>query len=265
MPAGPPAPAPAKGSNGLAVAGFVLGLIGLLMSWIPVVNFLGILLGGIGLVLAVIGLVQAKKRNAGKGLAIAGIVLGGLAIIIAIVVNVAVVNAVDSALKDVTDTSVDTSGASSDESSGDGSKSGDDVGTSRDNPAPLGSSVSGGDWTVTINSVTTAEEDSIGQKPQAGSALLVINLTATYDGDDPQGESAWATVKYVDPTGKAHDTTSGSTYFMEDDAFDSLTKVYEGSSITGEQMIEIPADNWKDGVLAVSPAMLSDDTFVAVK
>ena len=38
----------AKGSNGLATAGFVLGLLGLLGSWIPVLNILGIILGVLG-------------------------------------------------------------------------------------------------------------------------------------------------------------------------------------------------------------------------
>ena len=42
---GYPPPAPVKGSNGLATAGFVLGLLGLLGSWIPFLNILGIIPG----------------------------------------------------------------------------------------------------------------------------------------------------------------------------------------------------------------------------
>jgi hypothetical protein len=34
---------------------------------------------------------------------------------------------------------------------------------------------------------------------------------------------------------------------------------------SSELLLEVPADGWQDGVLAVSPGMLSDDTFVAVK
>ncbi|WP_407345546.1 hypothetical protein [Pengzhenrongella phosphoraccumulans] len=45
QPAPTPQPAPAKASNGLATAGFVLGLLGLLGSFIPVINVGGIVLG----------------------------------------------------------------------------------------------------------------------------------------------------------------------------------------------------------------------------
>ena len=52
--------------------------------------------------------------------------------------------------------------------------------------------------------------------------------------------------------------------FIAENEFDSLKTVYNGASIKGDQLLEVPA-NWQDGVLAVSPGMLSDDTFVAVK
>lgn len=259
---GQPAPLPAKGSNGLAVAGFVLGLLGLLTSWIPVLNILGIILGVLGAILAGVGLAKAKKVNAGKGLAIAGLVLGVLAVIIAIVVNVAFVNAVDDVVNEATDTSVEAPGESEDGGSQEGS--GDELGTTRDNPAPLGSAITGEDWTVTINSVKTAKQDSIGQKPAAGSILLLVNVSATYNGDDEQGDTAWATVKFVTADGTTIGSTDGSTLFIEENTFDSLKTVYNGATVTGDMMLEVPED-WQSGVLAVSPAMLSDDTFVAVK
>ncbi|TIC89109.1 DUF5067 domain-containing protein [Nocardioides sp. GY 10113] len=108
---GPPGPPPAQGSNGLATAGFVLGLLGLLGSWIPLLNILGILLGAIGVVLAGVGLAKSKRAGAGRGLSIAGIVLGGLAVVFAIVVNVAFVGAVDEAIDDAIDETSTSSGA----------------------------------------------------------------------------------------------------------------------------------------------------------
>ena len=59
--------------------------------------------------------------------------------------------------------------------------------------------------------------------------------------------------------------TSGLTLFVPDGGFDSLKEVYGGASVKGNEMLEVPANSWQDGVLAVSPGMLSDDTFVAVK
>jgi hypothetical protein len=256
----------AKGSNGLATAGFVLGLLGLLSSWIPVLNIVGIVLGVIGVVLAAVGLAKSKKVNAGRGLAIAGLVLGVLAVIIAVLINAVFVSAVDKAVDETTNTSVDAPSDSGDKAASDDEADSDaELGTTRDNPAPLGSAISGGDWTVTINSVKTISEDSIGQTPAAGSTLLAINMTATYKGDDEQGATPWANVKFVSADGTTIDSTGGSTLFMAENEFDSLKTVYNGASVKGDQLLEVPADSWQDGVLAVSPDMLSDDTFVAIK
>lgn len=97
-PVSAPINAPQGGSNGLATAGFVLGLLGLLTCWIPILNIFGILLGILGVVLAAVGLAKSKKVGTGRGLAIAGIVLGVIAVLLAILINVAFSNAVDDAL-----------------------------------------------------------------------------------------------------------------------------------------------------------------------
>jgi hypothetical protein len=263
---GPPTPVQAKGSNGLATAGFVLALLGFLGSWIPVLNIVGMILAVVGAILAAVGLAKSKKAGAGKGLAIAGLVLGVLAVIIAVVINVAFVNAVDDAVDETTNTSVEAPADSADGAGSDDQAASDkDLGTTRDNPAPLGSAITGDDWTVTVNSVKTVDTDSIGQTPAAGSTLLVVNVTATYKGDDEQGDSAWASVKFVTADGTTIDSTSGSTLFLADGEFDSLKTVYSGASVKGNEMLEVPAESWQDGVLAVSPGLLSDDTFVALK
>lgn len=263
---GQPTPVTATGRNGLATAGFVLGLLGLLGSWIPLLNILAILLGILGAILAAIGLGKSKKAGSGRGLALAGLILGVLAVIIAIVINVAFVNSVDDAIDTTTNTTVETPADSADAAASDaGAASSEEIGTTRDNPAPLGSAITGGDWTVTVNSVKTADEDSIGQTPEAGSTLLVVNLTATYNGDDEQGASAWANVKFVTADGSTIDSTDGSTLFLADDSFDSLKTLYGGASVTGDTMLEVPSAGWKNGVLAVSPDLLTDSTFIEVQ
>lgn len=263
LPIAPPSattPAP-KGSNGLAVAGFVLGLLGLLGSFIPVVNIVAIILAVIGLVLAGVGLARSRTVRAGKGLAIAGLALGVLGIIIAIAIDVSVGKAIDDVTNTSVDTHVKTAGGSKAASGG---KADSDAGKSRTNPAPLGSSVTGGDWTVRVDSVKTVNQDSIGQAAAAGKILLKVTMTATYNGHDAQGDSAWASIKYVAPNGTSFDSTDGSTLFLADKEFDSLKTLYHGGSATGDQIIEVPASNWNAGVLALSPGMLSDDTFLAL-
>jgi hypothetical protein len=128
---GVPVPVEVKGSNGLAVAGFVLALLGALSSFIPIVNIGGDFLAFLGLVFGVIGLVQSGRRRAGKGLSIAAIILALAAFVISIIVNMATVAVVNKAVEalpsalatsSASATSSDTStSASSDTSKGDSS------------------------------------------------------------------------------------------------------------------------------------------------
>ena len=75
--------------NGLGTAGFVLGLLGLVFSFIPIVGVVAWPLVLVGLCLGVFGLVRVSRGQAGnKGVAIAGVVLSalGLAVCVAWVV-----------------------------------------------------------------------------------------------------------------------------------------------------------------------------------
>ena len=73
--------------NGLGVAGFVTGLLGLIFCWVPA---LGVLLAVLGVILGGVGIATGKKKGAPTGLAIAGLVLGIIALIPAIVIMSAV-------------------------------------------------------------------------------------------------------------------------------------------------------------------------------
>jgi hypothetical protein len=77
-------------SNGLGTAGFVTGLLGLIFCWIPV---LGIILGVLGVILGGVGISNGKKKGAGTGLAIAGLVLGLISLIPSIIIIAAVSSA----------------------------------------------------------------------------------------------------------------------------------------------------------------------------
>ena len=62
-----------KRSHGLAVAGFVLALLGLVFCWIPILKWILWLLG---LIFSIIGVCRPPR-----GLAIAGIVLSSVSLI----------------------------------------------------------------------------------------------------------------------------------------------------------------------------------------
>lgn len=67
-----------EGKSGLGIAGFVIGIIAIVFSFIPIVNNIAFF---IGILAAVFGLIGALTHKS-KGLSIAGAVLGVLAVII---------------------------------------------------------------------------------------------------------------------------------------------------------------------------------------
>lgn len=105
-PGGHGGPTHGRGGNGLAIAGLVVGIIGVLLS---ITSWPGLLLGLVGLGLAIPALVKARRSGAGKGLAIAGLVLSGIAVVLSTVVLVWVLSRVD--LDCVIDANGDTSQA----------------------------------------------------------------------------------------------------------------------------------------------------------
>jgi hypothetical protein len=84
-------------SNGLATAGFVVALIGAVLSLIPIIGTVSWLISPVGLVLSLVGLVFSGQRRTGKGLAIAGTVLGALGIMMCILYTAAFASAFNDA------------------------------------------------------------------------------------------------------------------------------------------------------------------------
>ncbi len=69
--------------QGLGIAGFVLGLIALIISFIPCLGMYALVPGIIAIILSAIGFSQANKNNGAKGLIIAALVVSILGTIIA--------------------------------------------------------------------------------------------------------------------------------------------------------------------------------------
>ena len=77
-----------EGHTGLAIAGFVLGIIGICSCCVPIIS---IPLGIIGLILSILGI---KSRY--QGLAIAGVVLSSISIVLGILMILAIIVSDDS-------------------------------------------------------------------------------------------------------------------------------------------------------------------------
>ncbi len=69
----------------MGVASLIIGIIAFLVSFIPLVGFLGAILAFVGLILGIVGTVQKAKAGESKGASITGVVFNCLAFVICIV------------------------------------------------------------------------------------------------------------------------------------------------------------------------------------
>jgi hypothetical protein len=180
-------PGPKPAGSGLAVAALVLGILGLLSFWVPVVNVVAILMAVVGIVLGVLAVRGVKRgTQAGKGMAIAGIVLSALTVVGAIVVNVATValfSSVDDAIQQAEQESQDRAagrGVAADEA--------DQEAAADAEVLALGKSAEVGDYTVTVTSVTQDADDLVAAANEFNEApqhqYVVVDLSVVYNGTE---------------------------------------------------------------------------------
>lgn len=80
-PAAPAYGAVAQQPKGLAITALVLGIAGIVLAWIPGVNWVALPAAIVGLILGIIAL----KKGQPRGMALTGIILGAIAIVFAII------------------------------------------------------------------------------------------------------------------------------------------------------------------------------------
>jgi hypothetical protein len=71
--------------HGLGIAGLVLGILALIIAFIPCVGALALIPGIIAIILSAVGLSQANKVNASRGLIVAGLVISIIAVAVALI------------------------------------------------------------------------------------------------------------------------------------------------------------------------------------
>lgn len=88
----PPATGQPAGS-GLAVTALIIGILSLLVGFIPFIGLIGVVGGIIALILGLVGRGKAKRgQAAGGGMALAGAIIGVIAMLVAIGTTVALVS-----------------------------------------------------------------------------------------------------------------------------------------------------------------------------
>jgi len=71
--------------QGFAVAGLVVGILALLISFIPCIGISAILIGILAVVFSAVAFSMARKNDSQKGMALAALIVSSLAVIIGIV------------------------------------------------------------------------------------------------------------------------------------------------------------------------------------
>jgi hypothetical protein len=83
------APYGAPRSNGVAIAALVCGILALVISWIPGINLASFVLGIAAVICGILGIRNARIPGLrGRGMAIAGLVTGLLALVVTVLIYV---------------------------------------------------------------------------------------------------------------------------------------------------------------------------------
>ena len=202
-----------------SIVGLVLGILALILSWMPIINNFSFVLGLIGLVFAIVGMVGTLRgTRAGKGLAIASLVINILSLVLVLATQGMYSAALDDAANgpDV----VSTEQASDEDAAGDVDDATDEAGAQQ---LAVGSAV-----TLEDGLQVSVDEVATGLTNYDGSAVVGIKITYTNngDGDASYNPFDW---KGADAQGAAE----SYTYYSEgEDELNSGT-LAAGGTVTG--------------------------------
>ena len=89
-----------KKTSGLGVTALVLGIVGIVGSWIPIINNVSAFIAFLGVIFGIIGIIsisKSKGTKGGKGIAIAGTIVSVVAIVVVLATQSMYGKALDSA------------------------------------------------------------------------------------------------------------------------------------------------------------------------
>jgi hypothetical protein len=242
--------------NGLGTAGFVLGLIGLLFSFIPVIGVIAWPLVLLGLVFAGIGLSRARSgRATNKGLTIAGLTCASLGLLMCVLYTAAFSSAVATAptappLAAPTAPSLTTA----DQRSSD--------------PAPalvagIGDQVQDGAFAFTVTEVETRESLGSGVlTSDAEGSYVLVHVTVTNIGTEAATFSD-SNQTLLDADRREYSADSGTAvmYLPGSEAF--LNQINPGNSVDGVLVFDVP-EGLAPAAIELRESMFSDGTMVSL-
>lgn len=241
-----------KATSGMAITALVLGIIGVVLSWIPIVNNLAAVLGVIGVVFGVIAIVKTgpNGKKKGRGLAIAGTILSVLAFVFTLGTQALYGKALDSVSQSIEDSSSQTS----DDAKSDDSAASSDSESSA--TAEGEGDVDSGNYHIKLISAKKSVKDYDGKptvaltyeitnKQDKNSNFLDVSVrafqnkkeleTAMYLEETPEGYNAEDSVKKLQPGGKM---TVVAGFVLEDESSPVEVEAEGTVDLTSEQIVK---------------------------
>ena len=252
---GPPSGPPPKRGAGLAIASMVLGIIALLLSWVPIVNNVAAIIAIVGLGLGIPALIRARRgTHNGMGLAITGLVTSVLAIVLVILTQMLFVAAIDEVQNSINEGLTESDVAPVDPGAEEATAETLDV-------VPLGVPAQVGDYEVTVDAVELDANETVAgandfNVPPTGQ-YVITQLSATYVGAEEGTPGFDLTAIFHGTDARQYSDTECSAV-LPDDAIDAPT-LNSGGSDTFQFCMDVPAAAIQGGQLSIEPTMSFDD------
>jgi hypothetical protein len=245
----------ARRGSGLALSAFVLGILALLLCWVPFVNNFAAILAVAGLAMGIPALVSARRgKRAGAGLATASVILSALALIGVLATQAFYSAVIDDVTNDL-------------HNSAPGRPSSDPTGTAAgETPAPAAVLAPGQpaqlrDYTVTVDSVTLNGNDIVAKENQFNSPptgqYVLVGLTVTYTGADEGDPWIDLSTEFIGTDSRKYDDSSCSAV-VPDEASD-LPTLLTGGTGSFQVCLDVPAAAIQGGRVEVSESFSFDD------
>jgi hypothetical protein len=254
-----------KQKNTLGLIALIVAIIGFIFACIPGALIVGWVLLPIAFVLGVVGLLPSGKAKATSVAAVIISIVGTVVgvSVFAVVAGDAFSNAFrKSDLSPSTQTAISGGGGASQPNSRAAPQPNSKG--SRDNPLPIGETVSNQDWQVVLGVPREAWADiaatnQFNHPPKPGMEYWIVPITATYTGNQTGNPTFGITVKFVGSDNRTYDEYCG----VIPDPVNDVGDLYKGGVAKGNKCVAVPAG--ANGLWTVSTGFGGKPVFFVTK
>ena len=249
---GPPPGPPQKQGAGLAIASMVLGIIALLLCWIPIINNVAAVIAVVGLGLGIPALLRARRgTHGGKGMAITGLVTSVLAIVLVVLTQMLFVQAIEEVEDSFNEGIAESEVASVDPGVA------EEEAPAAQEIVPLGAPAQIGDYQVIVDTVELNANETVAgandfNEPPSGQ-YVITQLTVTYLGAE-EGTPGFDLTAIFHGTDARQYADTECSAVLPDDAMDAPT-LNSGGADTFQFCMDVAPTAIEGGQLSIEPTM----------